>query len=204
MKEKLFNSETILASLAKVSLFSFFFIFNVQSFARSISAMPVETGETLACDHDSISGISVPAETVKIYVSSGSTIYNAQEFGGQVEIVHEQKPAKKDAGKTIPLKHFGKTAKLNVAKTKKPDVQYTSEIRFRQLPCDTNTMFSTRGSDSVTVPSVNPQFKMMILLDYYQTSFFISLQEKHKSTYILHFIDDIHHRQGNIRPPPSI
>ncbi|WP_379963116.1 hypothetical protein [Epilithonimonas sp. UC225_85] len=205
MKKKLFKIGAILAFWVKDSLFLFFFIFTLPVFANSISVKNIDTEEfPIIYENDSISNISASLEIVKIYVSPGTIIYNADEISKNVEIIQNESIIKKDVVKPNNLSQPKKASKLKVQKAKKQENTYTSNIQFKQLPFESNTIFSKSGRDIVTLPSTNPQFKMLALLECSNNNFFITKKQKFTSRYSLNFSGNFCLWQMHIRPPPVV
>ncbi|MDF2553972.1 MAG: hypothetical protein K0R77_3247 [Chryseobacterium sp.] len=203
-KINLLNSEAYNPFRVRVLLFLFFFSFTISAFAHPVTPTPKgaedKTSESL---QDSLSLKSDKVETAKIYISEGTTFYNAQEIHGNVEIVQKEKIVKAAKNKTGHQLTKALPKKQTVAKPKIEGEKYTVKVRFTPLPFESNTIFSGSGENSITVPTTNSQFRIVALAVQYQIFFYIPFQEKHNSKYIMSFANEICHWQMHIRPPPT-
>lgn len=201
----LFNSRAYIAFCARALLFPIFFASTILISAHPIANVEVEnTGsETSESLQDSLSLKSDKVETAKIYISEGTTFYNAQEIHGNVEIVQKEKIVKA-AKKTGHQLAKALPKKQTVVKPKIEGEKYTVKVRFTPLPFESNTVFSGSGENSITAPTTNSQFRIVALVVQYQISFYIPFQEKNNSKYIMSLANEISHWQMRIRPPPTV
>lgn len=204
-KINLFNSKAFNAFRAKALLFLLIFGFSVSAFASPIINYDVDSkDQTVGSLPDSTVQNPANVESAKIYISEGTTFYNVQEINGNVEIVKNGRSTKAEPKQVSPQITKTLPKKQHSEKPKSEEEKYTAKVQFRQLPFESNNVFSKSGGKIITVPTNNSQPKIVALVVQYYTYSYLPIQEKHNSKYKMSFANEMSHWQMRIRPPPAV
>lgn len=200
----LFNNKALHAFWAKALLFLLIFNFAIATFASPmiITAGDIEN-KTSESVPDSLSQDPNTLEPAKIYIAEGTTFYNTEELNGIVEIIQKEKSTIVTK-KKISIQLSKKIVKPYTVKPNTQKEKYTAKLQFRQNPLESNSVFSRNGGKVITVPSSNPQPKIVALVVQYYIYFYLPIRDKHNSKYMMSFANEISHWQMRIRPPPAV
>ncbi|AZA54014.1 hypothetical protein [Chryseobacterium sp. G0201] len=201
----LFNSRAYIAFCAKALLFPIFFASIILISAHPTANIKVENIKEKISEavSDSLSQNTANSQVVKVFLSDGITIYNTEEFKGNVEFV-QTKPTVHIKKKSPVLQVSKNTPKSYLNKHQKVEKKRVVNVQFKRIPSESNHfIFSKNKEYLIIIPPTNIHLTILALTILFENYISIPFQKKNNSKYMISFANEISHCQMHIRPPPT-